>query len=102
MNSAARPGLFGKLIGIAGMAVMLLLGLMFSMVLLAVVLVFGAGAFGYFWWKTRDVRKQMKEQAAMQATSRDGVVIEGESVIVEDGGRTGEVLLKVETREGQL
>jgi uncharacterized membrane protein len=82
MNPSAQPGLLGKLIGFVIMVVMLVLGLMFSMVLLVVVLAIGAIAFGYFWWKTRALRKAMKEHVA-QASS-DGQVFEGEAVIIEE------------------
>ena len=98
MNSSDQPGLIGKLVGFVIMVVMLALGLMFSVVLLAGVLVIGLGAFSYFWWKTRDVRKKMKERAAAQA-SRDGTIIEGEAVIVEDGTQAGESLRIAESQE---
>lgn len=100
MNPSAQPGLLGKLVGFVAMTVMLALGLMFSVALLAGALVIGLGAFGYFWWKTRDMRKMMREQSAKRA-SGDGAVIEGEAVIVEDEARTGETLLIVESRERQ-
>ena len=100
MNPSAQPSLIGKLIGFVVMSVILVLGLMFSVVLLAGVLVIGLGAFGYFWWKTRDVRKKMKEQAAAQ-TSRDGVIIEGEAVIVEDVAQERGKLRIAESRERQ-
>src|SRR3989338_1318683 len=34
--------------------------LMFSVLIFAVVLTVGAMAWGYLWWKTRDLRKQMR------------------------------------------
>jgi hypothetical protein len=70
------------LIGIVGMTVLLALGLMFSVVLLAVAFVVGLGAFGYFWWRTRTLRAAMKSHAASAGT--DGQVFEGEAVIVEE------------------
>lgn len=98
MNTSGQPGLVGKLIGFMIMAVVLVLGLMFSVVLLAGMLVIGLGAFGYFWWKTRELRKKMKEQAAAQAF-RDGTIIEGEAVIVEDGTQARESLRIVAAQE---
>lgn len=80
------------------MAVFLVLGLMFSMVLLSGVLIIGLGAFGYFWWKTREIRKRMKAQAAAHAYG-DGSVIEGEAVIVENGAGTGEALRGIDSLE---
>src|ERR1039458_8201760 len=35
--------------------------------------------FGYFWWKTRNLRKQMRN-AQPQQSSQDGLIIEGEVV----------------------
>ncbi len=51
------------------------LSLLFFAVVFAVVLVFG----GYLWWKTRDVRKQMRDQmqGRMHAQDPPGDVIEG-------------------------
>ena len=37
------------------------LALMFSVLLFAVVLTAGAVIWGYLWWKTRDLRKQMRD-----------------------------------------
>ncbi len=70
-----------KLVGFVSMCVMLVLGLMFSMVLLFVVLVIGMLAFGYFWWKTRPLRQAMKAHAAQ--AQPDGQVFEGEAVVIE-------------------
>ncbi len=54
----------------------LLLSIVFVLGALAVLLVVG----GYFWWKTREVRKQMREQ--MRTPFRQGDFIEG--VVVRD------------------
>ena len=65
--------------------------LMFSLVFFAVVAVAGLVFWLYFWWKTRALRKQIREQ--MQAQSVDapvsesvaeGEVIEGEAIRVVD------------------
>lgn len=50
------------------------LALMFSVVLFAVVLSVGAVAWGWLWWKSRDLRRQMRENPP------GGVVIEGEVI----------------------
>lgn len=50
------------------------LALMFSVVLFAVVLTAGAVIWGYLWWKTRGLRKQMREHPP------GGLVIEGEVI----------------------
>ena len=72
----------------------LVLGLMFSAVFLIVLVVAGSILWGYFWWKTRVLRRQIREQMAAQAQqgftdpprgpAANGDVIEGESVRVVD------------------
>lgn len=57
---------------------MLVLGLMFSVVLLPVVLVLGLIGFGYLYWKTRALRK------AMQQAVRNESVIEGEATVIRE------------------
>lgn len=78
MNRPAEPGLLGKVLGVVAGAALLVLGLMFSVVLLAVLVVAGLAAWAYFWWKTRELRKAMRERPP------DGHVIDGEAVIVEE------------------
>jgi O-antigen/teichoic acid export membrane protein len=55
-------GVAGKVLGIALGAVLLVLTVTFSLALFAVLLsgvvLFG----GYFWWKTRKLRKQMRKR----------------------------------------
>ena len=98
--------MLGKLIGLIVTAILLILGLMFSVVVLVVVSVVGLGVLVYIWWKTRDLRKAMKEHvAAAQATagmSVDGRVIEGESVRVEEGvtGQAGTANRRVAREKG--
>jgi len=95
--------MLGKLIGVIATAILLILGLMFSVVVLTVVSVIGLVAFTYFWWKTRELRKAMKEHAAavQQAAGMavDGAVIEGESVRVEEGVPARRVLQIVKAQE---
>ncbi|ENO87205.1 hypothetical protein [Thauera linaloolentis] len=50
--------------------------LMFSVVFFAVVVTVGAVAWGYLWWKTRAVRKQMRDHPP----TGGGMVIEGEVI----------------------
>ncbi len=66
--------------GIAGAGIFVL-ALMFSVVLFAVVVTGGLIVWGYLWWKTRNLRKQMRENPP------GGLVIEGEVIreeVVED------------------
>ena len=60
----------------------MILGVMFSVILLAVFCVIAVAALTLFWWKTRKLRKTMRDQA--QARPPGGIVIEGEAVVVED------------------
>jgi FtsH-binding integral membrane protein len=60
------------------------LSLVFLAIGLGVVVIFG----GYLWWKTRELRKQLRER--MQAQSHPwsgGHVIEGEATTVEQARR---------------
>lgn len=79
----------------------LILGLMFSAVFIVVLVVAGLILWAFFWWKTRAVRKQIREQMAQQgrdfggaardssdpAPAADGDIIEGEAVRVVDEHR---------------
>lgn len=82
MSQSPAPGPLNKLFALLGGAILLLLGLMFSVVLFAVAAVVGLAAFGFFWWKTRELRKRMREQA--KAAEVGGQVFEGEAVVVEE------------------
>ncbi|MCL2524998.1 MAG: hypothetical protein FWF20_11215 [Betaproteobacteria bacterium] len=92
MNRRAKPfspqaafprtpqNLLGKLLTLVFSLALLALGLMFSLVALAVVVIGGALFAGWFWWKTRALRKAMRDTAPAAATS-DGHairIIEGE------------------------
>ncbi|MFA4968346.1 MAG: hypothetical protein WC540_01855 [Sulfuritalea sp.] len=74
----------GKAITFVAGVILLALGFMFSLVVVAVVLVAAAVALAWFWWKTRALRKAMREQAPVRARESDGQVIEGEAVVVEE------------------
>jgi hypothetical protein len=60
-------------------AILLVLGFMFSLVILTAIAVGGLAVWGYLMWKTRKIRRAMREQAPI------GNVIEGEAVVVEVG-----------------
>lgn len=87
LNSPKKPpGLLRKL-GVFMVAVAMLgLLVMFSAVLLAIILIVGAMAWTYLWWKTREVRKLMRELSrngmTQNATSSNDEVFEGEVVSV--------------------
>lgn len=61
--------------------VLLVLGFMFSLVALAVVAVLVLIVGGRLWWKTRDLRRQMRTMAeTAQAARPQPAIIEGECV----------------------
>lgn len=70
----------------------LVLGLMFSVVLLAVLVVAGLAAWGYVWWKTREIRRILREQQAPAAANDR--VFEGEATVVE----TEEQVTRIDAR----
>ena len=72
-----------KLFAIVVAVVVLGLALMFSVIVIAVILVVGTLAFSYLWWKTRALRKQMRNYprgVVMGGAATDGDVIEGEVI----------------------
>lgn len=72
--AAQQPGFLTKLLTIVTGAFLLVVGLMFSLVVFAVAAVLASVVLAYLWWKTRDLRRQMREHP------RGGRVIDGESV----------------------
>lgn len=87
MNSAVPGGFFGRILAFAGTVVIAGLALMFSVVLFAIIATVGILAWGYFWWKTRDLRKQMREIHEQALRGQSGYrppagsdVIEGEVI----------------------
>jgi hypothetical protein len=69
------PGPIAKLFALVLGAIFLVLAFMFSLVALAVVAVGGLMLWGWLWWKTRALRKQMQA-----APMNDPQIIEGEFV----------------------
>ena len=59
-------------------AILLILGFIFSVVVLAIIAGLGLALWAYLWWKTRKLRRAMQEQAA------GGQVIDGEAIVVEE------------------
>jgi hypothetical protein len=70
-----------KLLTLVSGMILLMLGLMFSVVVLIGVVVVGLIAWGYLRWKTREIRRVMRE-APIDAGGGD--VIEGEAVVVDE------------------
>jgi len=80
-----------KLIAFISTSALIVLGVMFSAVLLVFIVSAGLIVFGYFWWRTRALRKQMRAQRqAMSSAANDadafnaevckGEIIEGEVI----------------------
>lgn len=72
--------MLGNVLALLASATLLILGFMFSVVVLAVAAVLGLALWGYVLWKTRKLRRAMQEQAA----ANNGHVIDGEAVVVEE------------------
>ncbi|HSM98083.1 MAG TPA: hypothetical protein VLS47_03620 [Gallionella sp.] len=68
------PGLLRKVLAVVSTMALFGLVLVFSVLLLAVVLTAGAMAYGYLWWRTRALRRQMRVHPS------GGAVIEGEVI----------------------
>ena len=78
-ENAKPPGLLAKVLGVFVGAVALVLAFMFSVVALAVVSVIVLIIIGYLWWKTRDLRRQLRERPP------GGRVIDGDAIHDRDG-----------------
>ncbi|MEZ5741668.1 MAG: hypothetical protein R3E68_21060 [Burkholderiaceae bacterium] len=61
-NGAGRPGLLTRIVAVLVGASLLVVGLMFSAVVLAIAAVVGVGIWAWLWWKTRGLRRDMKAQ----------------------------------------
>lgn len=96
-SPAGRPGLLRKLVAIVWAVALIGLVLMFSAMLLTIILVVAVIGGAYLWWKTREIRRLMREQGQnfppcdAQAESDvfrgevySGEVIEGEAVRVHE------------------
>ena len=89
----APQSLIGKLLAFVLSAALLVLGFMFSLAALAVIAVAGLTLGGWLWWKTRALRRHLREKAdARQGAPRSGgQIIEGEVIrdftVPADAGR---------------
>ncbi|MGE0802420.1 MAG: hypothetical protein AB7G13_15255 [Lautropia sp.] len=64
--SAPAPlGPVGRALAIAGGALLLVAGLFVSAIVFSVVLVVGVVAGGWFWWRTRGLRAELRARLAM-------------------------------------
>lgn len=89
LNSPVKSsGLLRKLAALLVTVAMVGLVLMFSAVLFAIIIVLGTIASAYLWWKTRELRKQMRNfpprEVKREEKVSDGNVFEGEVIRVVD------------------
>jgi uncharacterized protein YneF (UPF0154 family) len=91
--SANFPNPIRKLAAVVATVAAISLAFMFSVVVISIVLVVGTIAWGYLWWKTRELRKQMRnfpppnmqmENEVFRDEESKGVVIEGEVIRVDE------------------
>jgi hypothetical protein len=92
------PSLLRKSVALVATAAMIGLGLMFSAVLFVIILVVGATAAAYLWWKTRELRKLMRN-SHQRSAPMEGEIVEGE--VMKGEVIEGEVIRVVETRDGR-
>lgn len=71
---APTPGLLGRILTTVTSIAALVVVLMFSLAIFATMAAIALLLGGYLWWKTRALRRQMRERP------RDGRIIEGEVV----------------------
>jgi hypothetical protein len=105
-NTTETPGLLRKVAAFVLTMAMFALVLMFSVLLFAVVFTGGAIAMGYMWWRTRELRKQMREHptggVVIEGEVIEGEVIEGEVIegeVIEGEVIEGEVVREVDSRD---
>jgi hypothetical protein len=89
LNSpATTSGPLRKLAALVVTVAMAGLALMFSAVLFAIIIVTGAIVWAYLWWRTRELRKLMRDFPAREAMREErmnnGNVFEGVAVRVVD------------------
>ena len=106
-TTTESTSLLRKVVTFVITAALIVLALMFSALLFAVVLTAGAVAGCYLWWKTRDLRKQMREHppygVAIEDVLIEGRVIEGEVIkgeVIEGEVIEAEVIREVDFRDG--
>lgn len=77
LRQLTLPGLLARLLILVAGSILLVLAFMFSVVVLAVLVVAGLVAWAYLWWRTRPLRQAMARRPAA------GQVFEGDAVVVE-------------------
>lgn len=87
MHEGSSAGGFARsVLGLAAGAIGLVLAFMFSLVLVAILVGAGIVIGGWFWWKTRKLRQQLRERPP-QARRPGEREVEGEVVAVDAAER---------------
>jgi O-antigen/teichoic acid export membrane protein len=69
-----------KVVKILVALIIVSLALILAAVLFVYIAIGAAIVFGYIWWKTRSLRKQMRNHAPSSPPQQNGLVIEGEVI----------------------
>lgn len=86
---AGVPGLLSRVVGVVVGAIVLTGALLLSAVLAVVLLAIAAGTGAYLWWRTRDLRRSLRDAGTSRGgpfdvpahrTDRDATVIEGDFI----------------------
>ena len=90
LTPGSSSGLLRKLMALIVTVATVVLALMFSAVFLVVIAIIGAIVWAYLWWKTRHVRKQMRDFPPCEMREDEAM----------SGGRVfeGEVIRAVDTQ----
>jgi cytochrome b subunit of formate dehydrogenase len=97
-NSANFSSPLRKLAAVVATAAVIGMAVMFSVVLIAVILLVGSIALSYLWWKTRDLRKQMRNYPARDVVMNGEI---SESGFIKGEVIEGEAIRVVDTREAE-
>lgn len=65
-------GLLGRVLALIAGGMILVAGLFVSVLVFSLLLVVGVVAGGWFWWKTRDLRKDLRERMAQMQRMQAG------------------------------
>ena len=93
-------GTVAKVLAVVAGAMVLIAAVFVSAVVFSAMLVVGAVGGGWFWWKTRDVRKRFRERMAQarEAAARGPHREAADSSVVLDGDFIREATPEAETR----
>jgi Flp pilus assembly protein TadB len=93
------PSLLAKLLALVIGAALIVVGFAVSLVMLAVVLGAGIVIGGVVWWKTRDLRKRLREQAARAQNMHEQQVRERAGQRMDIGDAIEDVEFRDKTRQ---